>query len=467
VVRRCYWQELGTFEPRSGRAGYLVAVLVLLLPGAAWGDDTHYQDFVVGGRAMVLGGAFTSLADDSSGLYYNPAGIADAHYSSLQLSTSLYGFERGATENVLPVTGIEQLDIQFTDLIVIPASGGFVKTFGDKDPEGKPRQAYGLCVIVPSFRSSTASDGTDTATYQRRITDRELWTGVGYAHRLGERLRVGLSGFYILRSVVDVENLTDRESLGTNIDKFETVTNDISFLNGSVVFIGGAKYVLGHGLTLGLSVQSPSLEVHSQGDLRFSRATSDPTAASGATSRLERIDVPDASSDVRYAPMLRLGVNYVETYKYTLSADVSYHAPVEYELLKFSRDKVDPSRLPFNPKIDRRGVLNVNVGAEYLVVREVSVAAGLFTDFSTAPDVPAEPTVDQPPHVDLIGLTMSIGYFGKHSLSRIGVLYSFGSGYDVIPESNIDRVLGGAQDFKRADYFQSFFYVFLSSTFRY
>jgi long-chain fatty acid transport protein len=444
----------------------LVAAAVLE-PVAARADDTHYQDFVIGGRALVLGGAFTSLSDDSSGLYYNPAGIADAHYTSLQLSTSLYGFERGATENVLPVTGIEQLDIQFTDLIVVPASGGVVKTFGEKDTEGKPMQAYALSVIVPSFRSSTASDGSDTATYHRRITDRELWTGAGYAHKIGRRLRLGVSGFYILRSVVDVENLTDSVSLGEGSDKFETVTNDISFLNGSVVFIAGAKYILGHGLTLGASVQSPSIEVHSDGDLHFSRATSDPTAASGLTSSLERIDVTDASSDVRHAPTVRLGANYVEAYKYTLSVDVSYHAPVEYELLKFDRDKVDPSRLAFNPRIERRGVVNVNVGAEYLVVREVSVAAGAFTDFSTAPDVPSDPTADQPPHVDLLGLTMSIGYFGKHSLSRFGVLYSFGSGYDVIPESNIDRVLGGAQNFKRANYFQSFFYVFLSSTFRY
>lgn len=416
---------------------------------------------------MVLGGAFASLSDDSSGLYYNPAGIADARYTSLQLSTSLYGFERGATENVLPVEGIEQLDIEFTDLIVVPASGGFVKTFGDKDTEGKPMQAYGVCVILPSFRSSTASDGSETATYQRRITDRELWTGVGYAHKIDQRLRLGLSGFYILRSVVDVENLTDRVSLGTDSDKFETVTNDISFLNGSLVFIGGAKYVIGNGVTLGLSVQSPSIEVHSQGDLRFSRATSDPTAAPAMTSRLERIDVTDASSDVRYAPSVRLGAHYAEPYKYTVSIDVSYHAPVDYELLKFDRNKVEPARLPFNPRIERRGVLNVNAGAEYLVVREVSVAAGAFTDFSSAPDAPSAPTSDQPPHVDLFGLSMSIGYFGKHSLSRFGVLYSFGSGYDVIPESNIDRVLGGAQDFKRADYFQSFFYVFLSSTFRY
>ncbi|MEO1175145.1 MAG: UPF0164 family protein, partial [Myxococcota bacterium] len=59
----------------------LVAVLLLAAP--ARGDDTHYQDFIVGGRAVGLGGAFTALADDPSGLFYNPAGIADIDETNL------------------------------------------------------------------------------------------------------------------------------------------------------------------------------------------------------------------------------------------------------------------------------------------------------------------------------------------------------------------------------------------------
>jgi len=62
---------------------------------------------------------------------------------------------------------------------------------------------------------------------------------------------------------------------------------------------------------------------------------------------------------------------------------------------------------------------------------------------------------------------LTLGYFSKHSLSRIGIMYAWGEGYDVIPKSDFGRILRNEQSFARVDYFQSFFYVFLSSTFRY
>ncbi len=455
------------------------ALAIVAAPHVSLADDTHYQDFVIGGRAVVLGGAYASLSDDPSGIYYNPAGIADVRDTSLQLTTSLYGFERGSIgeDRPLPVPGVENLDIEFTDLIVIPASAGYVKTFGEKGRDGLPRQAYGFSVVVPSFRSftargSSASAADDNATYQRRVTDRELWSGLGYARKLGDRLSVGLSGYFILRSVVDLEDVTVSEEGGKG--KFETVTNDITFINGSVVLIGGAKLKLLDRLAVGVAVQSPSVRVYSDASLQFMRARSDPLApVPEERSSWDRADFTGASSNVRHSMAVRFGAHYFEPYKYTISVGGTYHAPVKYNLLKVT-DAEDAvlfeeyrNRLPFNPRIERRGVLNLNAGFEFLVVREVSIAAGAFSDFSSAPKIAATPDSDQPPHVNLFGLTMALGYFGKHSLSRLGVVYSAGTGHDVIPQSDIDRVLGEDQSFERVKYFQSFFYIFLSSTFRY
>ena len=446
--------------------------LVLLAARTGRADDTHYQDFLVGGRAIGLAGAFTSLADDPSGLYYNPAGLGDARSSNLQVTTSLYGFERGMIggELALPVPGVEQRDIQFTDLIIIPASAGFVKTFGPLDSERKPIQAYGLSVLVPSFRSFKVStndeSGTYQGSYQRRVTDRELWSGAGYGRRFGEKLRLGLSAYYVLRSVTDAENVSVRERLPDGKDKFQAVANDITLVNGNGVLIVGARYQHNEVVALGLSVQSPSVQLHSMASLRFTRAAADPSAAGGPQATLDTLNPAASASETRYAPTIRLGASASRRYKYTFSADVSYHAPVAYSLIAVEESY--RARLPFTPEIDRRGVLNFNVGAEYLVVREVSIAGGLFTDASSAQSIPAQPTADQPPRVNLLGFCAALGYFGTHTLSRIGLVYSFGTGYDVIPErGDINRVVGGNQAFQRVDYSQSFFYVFLSSTFRY
>jgi len=66
----CIRSVLGARDPAAAAIALwkaiALAVLLFALPGRA--DDTRYQDYPVGSRAMVLGGAFTALSDDPSGL---------------------------------------------------------------------------------------------------------------------------------------------------------------------------------------------------------------------------------------------------------------------------------------------------------------------------------------------------------------------------------------------------------------
>ena len=439
---------------------------------------------------MGLGGAFTSLADDPSGLYYNPAGIADVRETSLQVATSLYGFERGSIQNdlTLPVPGVENLDVSFTDLVIVPASAGFVKTFGDKGNDGENKQAYGVSVIVPSFRSfSSQSQNLETVSngfatlYQRRVMDRFLWSGMGYGHKIGYNLCLGISVYYVLRSLVDSEDVSANANLQNNTSgqqMFRTAANDISLINGNAIVIIGAKYKITSRLNVGITLQMASIRLHGNGTLRSTRSEAMPECLSNATctldnysgsnlqSRFTSQNLEKITSETKQPWTLRTGVSYSPKYRYTVSADVSIHFPVSYRLLDVPGTLDE--QLPFNSRIKRNLVVNFNVGAEYLMIREVSVAAGYFTDYSSADRIGETLTTDMQPHVNLSGLTMALGYFGKHSLSRLGVVYSFGNGYDVIPTSGDDeRLLSGSQGYTRVNYFQSFFYMFLSSTFRY
>jgi hypothetical protein len=417
------------------------------------------------------------LADDASGVYYNPAGLADVRFSSLSLSASLYGFERTAIDQplgFLGVPGVENLDVQFADLIVIPASAGFVNTIGEPGHDGLPQHSYGVSVMVPSNRSSVLTTTEDRAgyrSYNRRVTDRELWSGVGYGRRITRRLRLGLSFYYVLRSVTDREDVTSQEETPFG-DRFDSVVNDITLVNGSLLAMVGLKYHVNNRIALGVVMQSPSVGIHSQADLRFTRLSSDPTPSSGdyvpwtqTGSTFDRLTLQGAESETGQALVLRVGVHFKSKRRYTLACDASLHAPVTYNLLRVGEEFRE--RLPFNPEIERQTVVNLNLGAEYLVVREVSLAMGMFTNFSSAKDIPSRPIRDQPPKAHLFGVTMALGYFGKHSLSRFGFVFSAGSGDDVIPTSTIDRVIEQRQEFERVAYSQSFFYVFFSSTFRY
>ncbi|MDD4998178.1 MAG: hypothetical protein PHI99_08490, partial [Syntrophales bacterium] len=66
-------------------------VLVCLASvSSVWADEFHYNNMLIGERAAGMGGAFTALADDTSGMYYNPAGIVHAEEKSLSASVNAY-----------------------------------------------------------------------------------------------------------------------------------------------------------------------------------------------------------------------------------------------------------------------------------------------------------------------------------------------------------------------------------------
>ena len=64
------------------------------------------------------------------------------------------------------------------------------------------------------------------------------------------------------------------------------------------------------------------------------------------------------------------------------------------------------------------------------------------------------------PRVNLFGGTFAFGYFGDHSLTRLGLSYAGGAGEDTTFDP-------GEQLWKRRPVSQTFAYVFVASTFRY
>lgn len=52
----------------------LTAALALSAPVAA--QDIPYANYLVGDRALGLGGAFVGLAEDGSATFHNPAGLS-------------------------------------------------------------------------------------------------------------------------------------------------------------------------------------------------------------------------------------------------------------------------------------------------------------------------------------------------------------------------------------------------------
>src|ERR1700731_2280822 len=80
-------------HPRAVEAALIAAALSWTSPALALNFPTvydNYQNFTLGSRAAGMGGAYTALGCDEASLHYNPASLACAASSHLELSANAY-----------------------------------------------------------------------------------------------------------------------------------------------------------------------------------------------------------------------------------------------------------------------------------------------------------------------------------------------------------------------------------------
>jgi hypothetical protein len=442
---------------------------ILSLPAIA--DDLHYQDFVVGDQAVALGGAYTAIASDPSGLYYNPAGIVDARNTSLSLSANLYGIQdswTGKMGSVLPKDAISKL-------VVVPSTAGFVQSLGRLDTNGERPYAVAISMVVPSYRrfsSSKEGEMTDPVLgryrqgYHRVFEDQTLWVGAGGAMRFQGRFSFGAGLFLLHRMVQDTAySFLAGNPAGDSYLDFRSAEMDLNFQNDGLLAIGGMKLKLSDRWLFGASVQSPTVTLYSRGNMRFVRAFASGTGSTGFTPTPQEVSV---RSETRFNGEARAGIAYRIQDRFVASADVSVHLPVSYTLVQVDNQEARDALL-FAPEIKRSLILNFNAGAEVLLAGMFSIGLGGFTNFSSAPSIEDGNAQHEPAlaDVDMFGGTLAVGFFSEHSLTRVGVMYTYGSGHDLIAINPAEQLATDQQSYSKVDLHQSFTYFFLSSTFRY
>ena len=156
----------------------LVVMAVMLAPAGVWAQakvgttGAQFLELGVSARSMGMGGAFTSVSNDVSSVYYNPAGL-----------TYLFGTEVMLSYVDMPA------DVQY----------GFAAV-------GFPLEAVGGVVGIAAYGLTSGS--MDEMTYFRIPTGREfawndLAVSVSYGRYLTDRFSIGFSVRYIGEFVHD------------------------------------------------------------------------------------------------------------------------------------------------------------------------------------------------------------------------------------------------------------------------
>lgn len=452
------------------RAALAVVALAVGLVPAARADDTQYVPYPIGGRAVGLGGAFTALADDPSGMFYNPAGLVDVGKSSLQVSTNLYGVELAVGDSVLGAVADALVDIDrvFAELQIIPTTAGGVVGLGEVHDDGAFTHAYAVGAFVPDARAlnvqTSAADAAGAQNaYRRNVDDRTFHAAAAYAHRVDETWRVGITGALAYRTLHDQEETSLRLRLPDGTDRFATAESSIDMAVASLLFTFGLKARLGPETTLGLALTTPSARIWDTASVRLTQSLADPTTGD---SRFALSDL-SGSADSRTGTQLRIGLARVLADWTTLSFDLSLHAPVRYQLIDLGEaNRSVENQLTLVNDVRREWVANAALGYEQNT-GDLSWSVGAYTNLSSAAAVPRGTSDrDRLPFVNAIGGSLTGTTWGEHTTTTLGLTGSYGWGRDVLAQNEALRALG-SEGYRSVEIRQLRVFFFVSSTFMY
>lgn len=403
-------------------------VLLSLLSGISSADEFHYNNFLIGDRASGMGGAYTAISDDPSGLYYNPAGIVYATGRNLSASVNAYYSQKKKYDNVIGGQGWER-----------NSSSLLPNFFGITQPMGKLQ--FGFSYAVPDsiresqtqefFGSFPTSLGSPATNYLINFNNEDTTYNFGpsLAAQITSDFSVGMTLYLHHRS-----NETILNQLITLQDgRFEWSNQYINLVERGYKPILGIMWSPADKWTIGLSVAKTFIYSESKNSqLTFKDANA-------LTPNDYTLTEASVDGKRKYPLEVRAGLAYFASSSLLVTADADYYSKV-----------TDPV---FG---DRVKVVNGAIGTEYYLDKNWAVRGGLFSNLANTPDL-VQGRTGQDEKIDIYGASASISNFTRNTSITLGGNYTKGSGQSQILGNSTD-----IQDVKTTGWM-----VFLSSSYSY
>jgi len=378
----------------SSRRRFLAAMTLSLCSLQALGDSNHYENIIIGDRPAGMGGAYTAIADDPSGLYYNPAGIVYATGSGI--SGSMNALHKTSTTYKNALGG--QTDWSRSSSNFLPNFFGIFQPFG----KGKIGVSYAALDSIRENQDQTFSNLNTGANqideYVINFNNQEdvYNGGISFAMPVNQDLSWGITLYAHNREQERILHQYIHSNSG-----YEEYTNYYSVSEYGVRPVLGIMWSPMDKLSIGINLNKT---------LIISSETVNQTTqkAAGDTDITRTVST---THNKREMPLnLRLGAAYFANERWLFSSDLSYYSSTSN---------------------NRMSVVNLAAGSEYYVTPAWALRAGVFTNFANTPKLAntgLAVNTTQAEHVDLYGVSLSVGRFTRTSNLSLGFNYSAGSG---------------------------------------
>jgi len=200
----------------------LVSTLMITLPQVGRAEEfrkvgTSVAQFLkvgVGARALAMGGAFESVADDASSVYWNPAGITNLKRTTWTFAHTNWLVDTGHDFSalVLPLNANSYLGLSINAM-----------TVGDEE-------------------ITTESDPTGTGQFWNA---QGVAAGISYARRMTDRFSLGASVKYISERIWNESASAVAVDIGTYLDtRYKGIVIGMAFTNfGNNMYLAGRDLI--------------------------------------------------------------------------------------------------------------------------------------------------------------------------------------------------------------------------------
>jgi long-chain fatty acid transport protein len=369
---------------------------------------------LIGDRAAGMGGAYTAVSDDATGMYYNPAGIVYVGDKNFSASVNAFYSQYKKFDNVIGNQPFERYSSA-----LLANYFGIVKPFGKYKvgfsyavPDAvSENQNQEFLVISPEVSRQTINLSNRDSTYN---------LGPSIAAEIRDDLSVGLTLYAHQRDVQLVVNqFVERTDASTQW------TNKYFRLNETGIKpILGVSWSPAEKLSLGFAL-SKTFVLHSTSANQDTCWDNSPAGSGNAC--LNKVATPTVQAPTitnygqkrEYPAHLAVGAAYFANRDLLVSADWNYYTAV----------KGDST---FGDKVE---TYNIALGTEYYINRKWAIRAGVFTNNANTPDIRAGVTNIEE-QINLYGVSLSLTNFSGSSSVTVGGSINYGTGKSQLSTDN-------------------------------
>ena len=372
-----------------------------------------------------MGGAFTALSDDASGIYYNPGGTPFANGKELSASASTFYLKETEYSEVFGKKNFEEVSRGTAS----SSLGGLLRVGGKKRGEGN---ILGFTFVLPdsnvanedvSIRNESEAKIKEYRRFGSQRANTLLILGSS-AFSIGDSFGVGFGlGFF------DIDELSQSSEkvLQGPYSFQEAPTQSFNILSSRQErFVtqlrgytagAGLRWNLGGGFSLGLSGRYYGVR---RKDIRslvsVTQTLVDKDSIALGTDRNKPSEKPDIESSessqnqsdkkAELPAQMRFGLAWSPANWFTVSADISHYTDTRRssEILR------------------RASVTNFHAGLEIFPAGVVFVRTGGFTNFDAGASRDVSNPESRGEYIDFLGLSASTGI--RYSGSEYGLAFS-------------------------------------------